>query len=463
MSWRTWKWTWRRPSLAEAVAVAILALLLVVAAFNAGWITPPAWYTSRISTTRGPVAAPPLDAASAAVSAKAAQVGAETAARSAQFAADGSAKSASSAASAAKAAAAAAAVAEAAAQAAKKAAVAKSRSAKKKDEAKQPAAAPAQPAAAVEPGASGGFRWVHFGVASFAASREEAMRKRESAFRALGFPEPVVAKLMIATETPGEKTRINVGDKLGAMLSKGGVVHTNVTVAFGSPSRGMELAAPAEKWTVAWEGKTYTALLPEVCNNWSLVIGPAPTPAPVAAAPAPPAPAPVVGSCPDVYTLKVNVWQRSALGLPRVERTHAREELAETFADVPRVSRMHGAQFRKAYATGDTARSATPRVFRVSLIMTPEAQGGAPTITAEEVIGDVSVTGLRELQFSRKQLERWDAIRVVANNGDVLSPPRYHRTGLHELRFFNRLPRTTLGEWDENPVPDCIMNEHWIE
>lgn len=321
MSWKTWKWTWWRPSREESVAIAILALLLVVVAFNAGWITPPKWYTSWVSSAVPAGAPEQVAPAQAAASARAAQLASETAARSAGFAAEGSAKSASAAMAAAKAASAAAAKSEASAEAAKKAAEAKSRSAKKKDEAKQssaekPAAAVAQarPEAAVQPRASGGFDWVHFGAAPYASSREEAMRKRESAFRALGFPDAVVAKLMIATESPGEKTRINVGDKLGAMLSKGGVVHTNVTAAFGSPSRGMELAAPAEKWTVAWEGRQYTALLPEVCNNWSSVVGILP-PAPVAAAPPPPPPRPIAKSsvCPDGWSLTANAWQLESL------------------------------------------------------------------------------------------------------------------------------------------------------
>jgi len=174
-------------------------------------------------------------------------------------------------------------------------------------------------------------------------------------------------------------------------------------------------------------------------------------------------PAAAIGACPDVYILKVNVWKESALDLPEVESTHAKEEMAERFAGV-RVSRTHGRQFREAYAAGKLLRSSTARVFQVSLIMTPEASGGPPTVTEEKVLGTVTVTrGLKELRFTRAQLEKWDAIRVASVDGDIISPPPYHLTGLHELRFFNRLPGTTLGEWDANPVPDCIMNEHWIE
>ena len=173
---------------------------------------------------------------------------------------------------------------------------------------------------------------------------------------------------------------------------------------------------------------------------------------------------PIQGACPAVYTLKVNVWNHKALALPGVERANAEEELEEKFAGTPHVSRTHGGQFRRAYAAGVLKRSEVTHVFQVSLIMTPEAAGGPPTITSEKIIGDVSVLGMSELRFTREQLETWDAIRLVpVADGSIASPPRYHLTGLHELRFFNHLPGTKLGEWDDDPVPDCVMNEHWIE
>ena len=311
------------------------------------------------------------------------------------------------------------------------------------------------------------FKWEHPGADPYAVSKEEAMRTRESAFQKLGFPAPVVALLMEATKKPGEQVKLAMGERLTTMLSRGGIAHHDVVIAWKSPIRGTEFVAPAEKWQVTFDGKVFTGFLFDVCNNWSAIIGPAST-----AAVPPPQPLPIIGSCPDVYTLKVNVWTHPALGLPGVERTHAGEELQERFAYVPHVSREHGAQLRKAYAAGQAARSAQPRAFRVSLIMTPEAQGGAPIITKEQVVEDVTIAGLKELQFKRTTLEQWDAIRVVAKDGDVTSPPRYHGTGLHELRFFNHLPddqhgltQDVQGEWAKkyNPVADCILNEHWIE
>ncbi|MDP2651749.1 MAG: hypothetical protein Q8O94_01290 [bacterium] len=180
-------------------------------------------------------------------------------------------------------------------------------------------------------------------------------------------------------------------------------------------------------------------------------------------------PSGIIAVCPDVYTLKVNVWEHKAIALSGVEKTHRKEELAkkelkERFVGVPHVSRTHGGQFRKAYANGKIKRSAVAHNFRVSLIMTPESQGGESRISSEEILGDITVTGLRELQFTRKQLEKWDAIRVVPiEPTGIYSPPRSNLTGVHGMRFFNHLPGKKLGEWENNPVPDCIMNEHWIE
>ncbi len=115
------------------------------------------------------------------------------------------------------------------------------------------------------------FKWQHFGADPYATTRAEAMKTRESAFRAMGLPAPVVKQFMIATEKPDEKARLVVGDRLSAMMSKGGVVHRDVVVAFVKPpiSGRMEYAAPAEKWQVSWQGKVYTIFLPEICFNWS--------------------------------------------------------------------------------------------------------------------------------------------------------------------------------------------------
>lgn len=97
------------------------------------------------------------------------------------------------------------------------------------------------------------------------------MKARESAFRKLGFPAPVIKELVLATEKPGTKTTIVNGNRFATMLSKGGVLHRDVVVAFKKPPiKGMEFAAPAEKWQTTYRGVTYTVYLPEVCFNWSM-------------------------------------------------------------------------------------------------------------------------------------------------------------------------------------------------
>ena len=200
------------------------------------------------------------------------------------------------------------------------------------------------------------FKWEHFGASPYAATREEAMKTRESAFKALGLPEKVVAEFIVATEKAGEKTRINVGDKLDAMLSKGGVAHRDVLVAFGSPAKGMEFAAPAEKWTVAWEGKTYTIFLPEVCNNWSSAVKTEPL-RPLPAAAPPVAKVVVSEKCPNGYSITAYAWDftrlpnellveaKSHIGAATVrESDHARRLSAYTPDDV---SRTMGGRLRK--------------------------------------------------------------------------------------------------------------------
>ncbi len=139
------------------------------------------------------------------------------------------------------------------------------------------------------------WKWQHFGAAPYATSRDEAMSKRHDAFQKLGLTHKVIDELMRATEKPGEKIRLVNGYKLAAMLSKGGVVHNDVLVAFVKPpiSGKMEYAAPAERWQVPVEGKIYTVILPEICNNWSSEpTKPAPVPLPPpcdnCAAPPPP-------------------------------------------------------------------------------------------------------------------------------------------------------------------------------
>ena len=313
--------------------------------------------------------------------------------------------------------------------------------------------------------AAEGEEWKGWGIAPYAASQKEACEKASVAIDGFSMPEAVKSafKQKLGTIcaggiemwltprqsleqmwTGGRKPHVmdkkTVGE-LPVLKAPDGHLYRKGTVAE---------TAKALSWTVVHEGKLYTLYLPLVCFNWcwawdsATVFGP-------------------LGQCPDVYMLKINVWERKALYLPGVEATNAKEEFGtRMFAD-EKVSRKHGEQFRDAYKHGELKRSAVERAFRVSFIMTPEAQGGPSKITREEPFLDIAVTGLRELKFTRAQLEEWDAIRVVAVNGDVRSPPAFNGTGLKEIRYFNHLPGKKLGEWENNLVPDCVMNEHWIE
>ncbi|TSC64733.1 MAG: hypothetical protein G01um101491_202 [Parcubacteria group bacterium Gr01-1014_91] len=120
------------------------------------------------------------------------------------------------------------------------------------------------------------WKWEHPGVAPYAASRVDAMQKREEAFRKLGFPAQCIAPLMKETEKPGARTTLRMGDRFSAQISRGGVVHGlnegGGVVAFKSPMLGMQYEAPAEAWTITCEGQILTASLPDVCFNWTSAI-----------------------------------------------------------------------------------------------------------------------------------------------------------------------------------------------
>ncbi len=316
--------------------------------------------------------------------------------------------------------------------------------------------------------------WEHFGADKAYTSREAAIADAPKVLKRVGYPEPVIALLTEAMKNPGTGTYVTNGMKFDFMRSGKDALWRNVLVKFTKPpiKERMEYSAPAEEWSVDWNEKKWTVVLPAVCFN--LLGKPTSVPPQKEVPPKkeiPPSvaysPSKPIGACPDVYLLKVNVWDNRAFYLHGVELTHAKEDLGlkRKFQGVPHVSRTHGKQFREAYAAGSIGRSAVAHRFQVSLIMTPgSGDSDDASITEEQILGDITVTtGLHELRFTRAQLERWNAIRLVEANGDVVSPPASGLTGLHELRFFNRLPGKKLGEWDNNPVPDCIMNQHWIE
>jgi hypothetical protein len=278
------------------------------------------------------------------------------------------------------------------------------------------------------------FRWQHFGAAPYAATRAEAMRTRESAFRKLGFPEPVVKLLMAATVQAGQRTRLVNGDRLSAMMSKGGHVDRNVLVDFVKPpaSGRMEYAAPAEKWQVEWHGRTYAAVLPDICNNWSAIL---PTPF-VAAS----------GSCPTGWSMRGNAWTMSSL--PNELRSEAQGLIeaansrnSESGTNIPTyrpddVSRTLGGRLRKE--------------VRTRAPYTGDLQVEYLDLRTHQVVREVGtihvVNGQGVIHFPddpRDYIER-----IVWNDGFV-SPTR--SGGIHQMLLFPK-------EWGTY----CLMNIHGI-
>lgn len=107
LAWWAAVWAFLIRYRAAAIAIALLALLLVVAAFNHGWIKPPMWYTSMVTKPQPALQAADAsrfaaEAERAARAASASRLATETAANSAKFAEEGSARNASSSASSAR-------------------------------------------------------------------------------------------------------------------------------------------------------------------------------------------------------------------------------------------------------------------------------------------------------------------------------------------------------------------------
>ena len=170
------------------------------------------------------------------------------------------------------------------------------------------------------------WRWQHYGIEPYAASKAEAMKERGNAFRQLNLPSPVIAQLLLLTERPGITFSLSKGDRLTGMLSKGGVLHEDVVVAFPPPDGvpGMQYVATAEKWQTTWEGKLYTVILPEVCFNWSDIIAPAPAPPQAVAPPSPAPPKPLEPTisrtltgqeCPAGWSVTAHAWSLASIPL----------------------------------------------------------------------------------------------------------------------------------------------------
>jgi len=212
---------------------------------------------------------------------------------------------------------------------------------------------------------------------------------------------------------------------------------------------------------LAWKGQVFVSL---GCGNPAQERKQVTEVPPRQLLPTPPVAGTVPPDCPEVYTLKVNVWSPVALKFPGVEQAIAAAESSkddEGFRDASRLSRKLGGALRAEAARNSSfQRSATPRLFRMSLIRVDKDD----RVLAEQPLGDYMVTGLREFKFTRAQLA-WDAIRILDLREEMVSPVFHPRSSLREIRFYNtRIFRNLeMGEWDTNPVPDCVMNVHAIE
>ena len=338
--------------------------------------------------------------------------------------------------------------------------------------------------------------WKHWSISPYARSFGEACKKAPAAIDGFDYPSAVKEHFKQALGSDckgGTEVWLTPHQRLEQMWS-GHKPHVMDSKTVGElpvlqspdgrpyPKGSVAETAKALSWTFVYDGKTYILYLPLVCFNWSWAFGSPPVmavaiPVSVARPPAPPAnpkrldpPRPLVGGCPNVYHLKVYVYPWEAMLLPGVAQTAAKEEMEEHFVygrhDPQHVSRTHYTQLQEALAAGTLHYSSTPHVIRVSLIMTPEAMGGEPAITNEEVLGEITVKDYySEVPLSlAQQIKKWDAIRLVpVGDEDIASPPRYHKVGFRELRFFFRLPNTKLGEWDSTPDPDCTMGVLFIE
>jgi len=142
------------------------------------------------------------------------------------------------------------------------------------------------------------FRWEHYGTDPFAPSRDEAMAARTQVFESFGFSNTCTQAAYQAMSAPGRVERLNPGDRLAAMMSRGHRLHRDVLVAFAQPTRGVDYSATVEIWEFDCEGRHYKIGLPQVCNNWVLYTA---------------ALSPAVGSCPNGYLLVVHAWSLQSL------------------------------------------------------------------------------------------------------------------------------------------------------
>jgi hypothetical protein len=118
------------------------------------------------------------------------------------------------------------------------------------------------------------FVWRNAGDNPFASSEEEAMARREEAFRRLKFSEEQIQHFISETNKPAAVVQIHSGETLGGMVGGHEKVYFLFPVDFVRQKPTMPVSAEAKMWRIEWEGKMYIIYLPLICRNWAFKIEP---------------------------------------------------------------------------------------------------------------------------------------------------------------------------------------------
>lgn len=115
------------------------------------------------------------------------------------------------------------------------------------------------------------FEWRVYGGDKFAENMPDAVRQLPRALVLLGVAEEDRAAFVeLVRQHPQGMLQgeLKNGDRLDAMLSRGGVVHRNVLVDFRDVIPGVMGPPPA--FTLEWVHNGTRLVLPRICHNWSI-------------------------------------------------------------------------------------------------------------------------------------------------------------------------------------------------
>lgn len=117
--------------------------------------------------------------------------------------------------------------------------------------------------------------WRNWGSCKFAESRPDALARFEQAIKHMSMPEEVKAefrKLIVTESKPGSETAVRPQQFYEEMQScNGHLIKGGIRVGEYLDPRGKTIIGHlinATEWTVDYQGRRYTLVLPEVCFNW---------------------------------------------------------------------------------------------------------------------------------------------------------------------------------------------------